>query len=289
MRVALLYNADAGDGVSAEDLRHEIAGAGHELVCEVEQNDGFDPAVDAHVDCCIVAGGDGTIRAAALALADANIPIALLALGTANNIAKSLGVRRSVRETMRGWRLDRKIAFDFGAAHGPWGKRRFLEGVGSGLVPAATSAVKADKEKRNAHPQGEVAYSLGVYLDTLSRLKPHPFRLTLDGAVLEGEFLLVEVLNIPSVGPNLALSPGSDPTDGLLEVVVAGEAERDDVAGYLLRRLRAEHTQLMLPVRRAKNVEICCHETVQLDDEVHDVVHDAVAVDVERGAVEFLI
>ena len=38
--------------------------------------------------------------------------------------------------------------------------------------------------------------------------------------------MLVEVVNVPLIGPQLPLSPRSDPSDGLLEVVVATHSER---------------------------------------------------------------
>src|SRR5262249_52965729 len=37
----------------------------------------------------------------------------------------------------------------------------------------------------------------------LSRLTPHRWSMTLDGTRIEDEFLLLEVLNMPSLGPNL--------------------------------------------------------------------------------------
>ena len=65
---------------------------------------------------------------------------------------------------------------------------------------------------------------------------PVPWRLVLDGEPIEGEFLLLEVLNMATIGPNLTLTESASPWDGRLTVVAATEEDRPAVASYLHRR-----------------------------------------------------
>jgi diacylglycerol kinase family enzyme len=68
----------------------------------------------------------------------------------------------------------------------------------------------------------------------LSRLQPVEWTIVADGVRRTDEFLLVvEILNIRSIGPNLVLSAEANPSDGLFCVVMAGEEHREEIARYL--------------------------------------------------------
>ena len=97
------------------------------------------------IDALVVAGGDGTVSQAAGALVGGHVPMAILPLGTANNIAVSLGLDRPLPELIAGWPAARRRALDVGMARGDWGERLFLEAVGTGLIPWGMAAVDAEK------------------------------------------------------------------------------------------------------------------------------------------------
>ena len=65
-----------------------------------------------------------------------------------------------------------------------------------------------------------------------TQLQPEHSRISIDGEEIEGDYLLVEVLNIASVGPRLRLSAETTPADGMLSLViaVAGRSRRDSCA-----------------------------------------------------------
>ncbi len=87
-------------------------------------------AVEAGADLVVAAGGDGTVRACAEALAGTGIPLAIVPLGTANLVARALGVPA---------RSDRALAVAFG------GRDRLIDlgrvtGVGGSGVGAEGGA-----------------------------------------------------------------------------------------------------------------------------------------------------
>jgi diacylglycerol kinase (ATP) len=62
---------------------------------ECKRREDMSPLIVRHrdqVDCVIVGGGDGTINAAALGVIEADLPLGILPLGTANDLARTLEI-----------------------------------------------------------------------------------------------------------------------------------------------------------------------------------------------------
>jgi diacylglycerol kinase family enzyme len=92
------------------------------------------------VDFIVVAGGDGTVRKLAhelldRRLIDKKLPIALLPLGTANNIAKTLGKKGEPEEIIQGWKEHEIKKFDVGRIEGIKKHKFFIERYGYGVFP----------------------------------------------------------------------------------------------------------------------------------------------------------
>src|SRR5687768_7439178 len=92
MRIWLYWNATAGDETPLEAITAQIRRAGHEVARVLRDEDAPDSVVGSKADALVAAGGDGTVARAARALAGSAMPLAILPLGTANNIATSLGI-----------------------------------------------------------------------------------------------------------------------------------------------------------------------------------------------------
>ena len=213
--MSLLYNKNAGDGVPLDLIRDLIAQHGHELVCAVEKHTESSDCSKASRKSSWRREVTARSRLAARMLAHRGIPLAILPLGTANNIARSVGIPDSMDDIIAGWETARRVPLDLGVADGVWGRRYFVEAVGGGLISSAI----ADMDKRfdgDELPTGsKLAGAIRTIGEVLSRLQPVEWTIVADGARMTGEFLLVEVLNIRSIGPNLVLSPEANPSDGL--------------------------------------------------------------------------
>ena len=107
-----------------------------------------------------MAGGDGTVGKVARRLIGSRTPLAILPMGTANNIANTLGITgRSLEQLIKGWNTARCINFDAGVAKGPWGSRCFIEGFGTGLFAEVMYQLKG--EKNNGLPSsGKVRWGV---------------------------------------------------------------------------------------------------------------------------------
>lgn len=96
-KALLAVNSKSRSGASGVDAALErLAHHGIEVFQPpLERADQIGAAIRHHrneVDCVIVGGGDGSLNAAAAALADTRLPLGVLPMGTANDLARTLGI-----------------------------------------------------------------------------------------------------------------------------------------------------------------------------------------------------
>jgi diacylglycerol kinase family enzyme len=289
MRVSLFHNSKAGDSTSLSWIRELIETSGHELVRVFDREAAFGELVDQHTELLVAAGGDGTVAAAARLLAGRTIPLAILPLGTANNIARALQGNSTSEHLVACWDIAERRRIDLGMARGHWGERRFVEAVGVGLVPASIVSTRFEPLEGDDVPSN-ISSAILRYIEVLSRYEPRRWRLLVDGEELIGDFLAVEVMNIRSVGPNLVLCDDADPGDGDFCLVTVGEGERDALRHYLRQRINGQDGRVVLPVRRVRHVELHGHGDTHIDDEVmRSTIPGTVSIRIEAAAVEVLV
>ena len=270
MRVVIVHNAGAGESEhDPESLVRLIRGAGHEVAYFSSRDAAWKAAVDNRTELVAVAGGDGTVAEVGIAMAGRQVPIAVLPLGTANNIARAVGqADGSFEDLVADWAAGRPQRFDIGVARGPWGTFRFLESVGAGLLADSMAAInegKADHIAQTKGAAGRMAEARGLFDRLLSRMAAIPFGVSVDGHDRSGEYLLLEVLNFGASGPNLRLAPDALAFDGLLDVVLVDAHHRRDLADHLSSSPQVP----ALPVYRGRQVRLSCDRcTLHLDDEV---------------------
>ena len=108
-KVMLLHNPTAGAShPNAETLLKSIRKAiGVKPSYFSIKNADWKDALSKRWDAVILAGGDGTVGKSVRWLRDRMIPIAILPLGTANNIARSLGIEGDLEFCCRSYPLPR--------------------------------------------------------------------------------------------------------------------------------------------------------------------------------------
>ncbi len=276
--------------MSPDILRRAVEGAGHRLVGVFEPDVELEAVRACSPELVVAAGGDGMVWRAASAVHGRDIALAILPVGTANNVATSLGIGGSIDELAAAWHSAERRAIDLGVLRGARGETRFLEGVGGGLVARAIATLSVPAGSQPDDPDARIAAAVRHYRELLAELSPAPASISVDGASIEGEFLVVEVMNIRSVGPNLVFAPDADPGDGQLEVVVAREEHRGEVDRYLRHRAEGRSARLELPTRRGRVIEIGGWKQVHVDDEVRlGSSMGIISLGVEPGALHVLV
>jgi diacylglycerol kinase family enzyme len=291
VNVWILCNEGAGRSFSVEDVRHLVERAGHAVVGVAKEYDSGTPFENSHVDLLVAAGGDGTVATVAGIALRTGAALAILPLGTANNIAMSLGVKGAVADLIASWTNARRRSMDLGFARAGSKEWLMVEGAGGGLVPAGIAAAEvALRHENDAAPTAEVASAVRCFRDALLYLEPRPWTLIVDGKKISKTFLLVEVLNIRSVGPNLLLAPDADPSDGFFDVITAEPSHRDQLMSYLENRAEGRDAVLSLPRFRAREVVIESCAELHIDDERIDTCNlGPVSIRIEPAAITVLV
>lgn len=257
----------------------------------------------------VVAGGDGTVGKVSRRVAGNGVTLAVLPLGTANNIARSLGIEGEVPDLIAGLKRAKRKPIDVGIAKGPWGERVFLEGIGAGLFADVMAAIDSGRRSRRKRPAGDENHkikfapddkhleaALQALAEALPQAKPKATHVSIDRKAISGTFLLVEVMNMPFFGPNLHLTPDADPGDGKFDVVLLGEGHREEFKGYLQHRLEGGKDAPVLTAMRARRVAFeWAGAKLHVDDKsvaMHDGDNgksNVIKVKLERAALDFLI
>jgi YegS/Rv2252/BmrU family lipid kinase len=127
------------------------------------------------MDLVVVGGGDGSINAAALGVTERKLPLGILPMGTANDLARTLGIPTDLDQAARIIAAGRTRRIDLGLVNG----RPFFNVASLGLSAELAKQLTRDVKRRF----GRLGYGL-VALKLLARARP--FRATItseDGSV----------------------------------------------------------------------------------------------------------
>jgi diacylglycerol kinase (ATP) len=258
VRATLMHNPAAGDQTpSGKKLARWIEELGYDVAYQSTKQKKWAKALEDPGHLVVVAGGDGTVNKVGRHLLGSAVPLAILPLGSANNIARALGIMGKPRKLIAGLEWARHTTFDVGLVRGSWGESRFFEGVGLGLFTEAMCLV--DSKEGTAHGtqrRRKFARDLRFLSRALVDFAPRSLTVLLDGKDVSGDYLLCEVMNTRSIGPRLPLVSDADPTDGLLDVLLLEPTQREQFRHYLISRRWGEDRAPDFPVQRARRVQI---------------------------------
>ena len=302
MRITLIYNPDAGSRARPgdEEILKLIRGAGHSAFCQSSKEAHWESALEIPADLIAVLGGDGIVGNVAKRIIGKHTPVAVLPAGTANNIAKTLGLaRHPLDRLIAGWADGRRMKFDAGAVSGRWGSTCFIEALGIGLFTDTMSWLNARNNIDLAHHDATEKKLTSVWemmSERLESYRAYPLKIRLDNQNFSGEYVLLEAMNIRYVGPNLCLAPGADSGDGLLDIVLVSDNERSQLKQFLADHIVGKSNPVRLPVRKGRHLRIesdCL--PIHIDDDLKVtgsllVSHFSSVIDVTLapGAVEML-
>jgi diacylglycerol kinase (ATP) len=256
MRILLIHNPKAGDRKhSKKQLIAILTKCGHQPLYQATKKRDWKKALKKPVDIVIAAGGDGTVRKTACQLMDTGIPLAILPLGTANNLARSLGFTGSVDEILQSLHSGKSRPFDVGITRRSSRLGYFLEAAGGGLFADYFPAAKA-KKKKGASPEEELNAHLSLLRELSLDYPARHWKMSIDGKDISGGYVLWGAMNIRSAGPALHLAPKARTDDGRLDFVAVREHERQIFIKHVDAHLAGRKERVPLTPRKFRELKI---------------------------------
>jgi YegS/Rv2252/BmrU family lipid kinase len=253
--LSLIVNPHAGSGRAGRALPAVVnALSRHGLEHEVETTRSLAHARElsrsaAHDGNLAVAfGGDGLVGAVADALRGTGGVLGVLPGGRGNDFARVLGIPLEPVPATDVLARGTVKELDLGEA----GPRTFIGIASCGFDSEANRIANATRMVR-----GNLVYAYGA-IRALWNWKPAQFELRLDGGeVRRARGYTVAAANSGAYGGGMMLAPDASLEDGLLDVVIVGEAPKLRFLRLLPTVFKGEHVrQANVTVLRAREIEV---------------------------------
>jgi diacylglycerol kinase (ATP) len=223
--------------------REEALASGHTAVAE-------------GASALVTVGGDGTVHLGLQAVAGTSVPFGIVPTGTGNDFSAQLGgpmdPASAADAIARAITAGATRQLDLAEVKGVAGERVWYGAV----LAAGFDAIVNERANGMRFPRGPQRYNLAIAAE-LIRLAPRPYKITLDGVAHEFESILVAVGNTASYGGGYRIVPAADPTDGLLDIVVARPMGRLTFMRIRPRVYDGTHvTDPLVQTFRARTIEI---------------------------------
>jgi YegS/Rv2252/BmrU family lipid kinase len=234
-RLRIIANPVSGRGKGLRLAREVVErlrarGADPELVETKSAGDAKRLAAEADGAAAVAGvGGDGTVNEVLNGIRD-GAAVGMIPSGTANVLAKELGLPRDADGLARVLAEGREVSWDVGVD--AVGGRKFLLFASAGYDAHVVHVFHAAR----AGPIQMWQYLLWG-LKSILDYRPPRIRVELDGVALPGEAAWVVVSNVASYGGPLVFTPRAKPSDGRFEVLVQRGGRLRDVVRMFWRAL----------------------------------------------------
>jgi diacylglycerol kinase (ATP) len=161
------------------------------------------------VDLVVIGGGDGTLNAAAAGLVDTQIPLAILPLGTANDLARTLGIAPSPIDACKAISTSQVRRIDLGWVNGKY----FFNVASLGLSVKITHNLTKEAKSR----WGVFAYAKAA-LQAIWQSRPFAAIISQDGESVKVKTLQIAVGNGRFYGGGMAVAADAAIDDRRLDL-----------------------------------------------------------------------
>jgi YegS/Rv2252/BmrU family lipid kinase len=212
-RALLLVNKHARQGEEAHArVVAAIAGEGIEITEDRAPHESISQAIVRHkddVDLVIVGGGDGSLNEAIAGLLETGLPLGIIPLGTANDLARTLGIPTEIEAACQSIARGQTQAIDVGEANG----RYFFNVASLGLSATIARRLESGAKKR----WGVLAY-LWTAIQVTARARLFHAEIRTPAETFHVKTLQIAVGNGVHYGGGMVVSDRAAIDDGRLDL-----------------------------------------------------------------------
>jgi YegS/Rv2252/BmrU family lipid kinase len=167
------------------------------------------------VDCVVIGGGDGTVQRAAAALMESGLPLGILPLGTANDLARTLDLPLDLEQAAERIAAGRVRKIDVSRANG----HLFFNVAHIGLGARLRATLSPELKKK----WGSLSY-IRALAQTLAERRAFRAQVEHDGTAARFRSIQIAVGNGRYYGGGIAISQHAGIEDGLLHLYTVAPA-----------------------------------------------------------------
>jgi diacylglycerol kinase (ATP) len=209
---------------------------------------------DGKIDGLIVVGGDGIAHLGVNIACDTGITLGVIAAGTGNDLARSIGMPEG--DVVAGThavldKLDSPRKVDAIKAHSSTGQFWFF-----GTASAGFDALCNQRANQMSWPKGQRRYDIAMVLE-LAKFKPIHYEATIDGEHRSFDAMLCAVANGPAFGGGMMIAPDANVEDGFLDLFIVHAMSRIELLKVFPKVYTGRHvTHPAVEFVRAKTVKL---------------------------------
>lgn len=265
----LIANPGSGDqsdrGILLEEVTRHLEDLGLKVdVAVVKPKEKAIPvarrAVKDGYKLIIAMGGDDTIEAVIRGMAGGKARLGMIPVGTANNLAKSLGIPEEPKQACELIASGHFRKVDLGQVKvGKKKKLSFFElvmvGIGAEIYPDALHVSK-----------GRLSSLTDLIEKTLSRKEMPEVTLKMDGeSTITVKSMLAIISNVPLIGPNMLVDPNASLDDGLFDISLYPDFDKAKLLAYFTKITNEENAdEPSIQRYRARKIKIKASPKLQV-------------------------
>jgi diacylglycerol kinase (ATP) len=281
-RALLIANANSRRGAAMEEAREALESVGLAVTAvRTESRAELTPLILDHaadVDCVVAAGGDGTMNGVADGLVQTGLPLGILPMGTANDLARTLDIPVDLPAAARIIAAGRRRRIDLGEVN----EHAFFNVASIGLSAELASRLTPERKRRF----GRFAYAITA-MHVLATARPFRATIVTKDATKMVRTLQIAVGNGKYYGGGMAVEAGACIADGRLDLYSL-EFKRVWKLALLMKSFRQGAHGLWSEVRTEKSTafEIRTRKPMPINTDGDLVTFTPARFVVKQGAIE---